>query len=310
MASVVPPDDVVVVVDSSSEDSDEDEDEDEDEDNDEELFGVCKSDAKYHYALNDSDLKPLPRVVKSNPHWRQGPPMQLFRDSDLTFCAIRKYGGHEKWQTKLASNRARAEKTAATRKDNCTTRRGELVVELRRLRCEFRNDSTLCQDYVRRGTKCGWTASRVARRMAEMRFLHEHTSFSKEIREAVFLDDDYVDRTVFGRRALHAVVEDGVLATLPVQDFPPFWPWMSSIAWTVDVHRLWRPWWQERARTLVMCIYKAHPEARHCVLALVAAYAETSLRWYMSQLDSTRKRSDGGSSAQRAYGGGCGGRAR
>ena len=68
-------------------------------------------------------------------------------------------------------------------------REQELKIELDLLGCEIRNDSKLCKLFIDGFPKhprdrAKWTAKEVAKRMAQMKYLHEYCrAFREEIQE-------------------------------------------------------------------------------------------------------------------------------
>ena len=142
-------------------------------------------------------------------------------------------------------------------------RRRDVIRELTRLGCEPREDSKLCAGFVRGSLfrEKLWTAKQVARRMAEMKYIHEYCEdFRNQVNEMEEkfeelcdeymgdedydddYDDDYDTNTYYDRLdradAREAACEDATgyryfdryVHDLAENwtDFPARWPWLAD----------------------------------------------------------------------------------
>ena len=184
------------------------------------------------FCLSARDLASLPFDEVPNPHFRRaGAPMKLYKLSDVTALSHAKHGGPVGVEEAAAKRFAQAERRRNTVKAKSEERRAQLEAALGVFRLELRSDSSLCNEFIRCAGRCDWTIDRVVRRMAEMRFLHEHTSYRNVLHD---IRDEYRD---MGERwdAKETAREAEALAVARVGGWPARWPWMGL--WTKDTHR-------------------------------------------------------------------------
>ena len=134
---------------------------------------VMKTLAKSLFLLTDDELAGLSVEVVGR--------KKLFKYRELEAKARQKYGG----ENGLALERTRRQERAAKRRrtaeriSQIPSRRVEIIDALKAVGLELRPDSKLCQRYIEDGVGEGWTVAKIVRRMAEMRFLHDHTKYTQ-----------------------------------------------------------------------------------------------------------------------------------
>ena len=131
----------------------------------------------------------------------------------------------------------RAAKAAATRKSNeeikrsvaeelRASRRAALTAALSAAGLTLRSDSSLCEMYLQSGEACGWTIPRIVKRMCQMKWLHEYTSYATELRDirAACRDaGEWWDAQETQDSAEHCVVSEH-------GGWPSVWPWQAQNA--------------------------------------------------------------------------------
>lgn len=135
----------------------------------------------------------------------------------------------------------------------------QLVKALAPLDLVLRPDSTLCAAFMNQGPSEEWSAASVAWRMAQMRFLHNHTGYRDlcdELIDAELLASGSLEG-VGGARALCDQAESAILLRTP---WPLRWPWLSRV-WTPENHATWHPIFREGVQVLVKCLWLAAPLA-------------------------------------------------
>lgn len=176
---------------------------------------ITATDAKKTYCLNDDDLDDLAYEPRRNPHYRSGPPMRLYEVRDLVVVAIRKHGGqaalvavqaaaNTRRHTRATERHRRREAEKQDRRNDlveagvpvdhpiarwyvengidtlpyvvaCVQRDRDLRAALAQRGLELREDSRLCENYVKRGRG---TVHEIVDIMDEMRFYHAHTNYA------------------------------------------------------------------------------------------------------------------------------------
>jgi len=195
--------------------------------------------AKAEYHLNDDDIADLDCIVRRNPHYRSAAPMCLYILRDIIREAYLKHGG----AAGLAAARAKSEVRKARLRETKMAkeeqkhakrqqRKEELVAALTARGLHFRNDSTVCEEYINEtSTKSLQTVVDI---MHEMNFYFNHTKY------AHFHDleyDEWCDNYSYGppdaqdkyemsfnakSRALSALIEKiGVQGVLAIPNLPP-----------------------------------------------------------------------------------------
>lgn len=162
--------------------------------------------------------------------------MKLYVESDVFKLSIKRFRGQEGLEDEKAKRAAKTVKLAAKKANKSTDREKELEHALAALGLgKRRNDSILCNDFVNgsrglagRGYK---TAEAVAVRMAQMRYLFDHTDY-ESIKDALF-SEARIDSRDFGRRYDKDEVlfeaEEKALCRLGGRGYPAAWPWMEQL---------------------------------------------------------------------------------
>jgi hypothetical protein len=178
------------------------------------------------FCLSKKDLALLPRSEMPNPHYRNAAPMKLFRCSDLWAAALKKHGSASGVFHAAAKRDAAATKRARTKAKKAKDRKAELAAALQRYGLTIRSDSFLCKNYLAHGATAEWSLDRVVRRMAEMRFLHDHTDYSSVLSR---IRDEYrQNRERYDAQETAEQAESEVVCNLPEGDWPEQWPWMRA----------------------------------------------------------------------------------
>mmetsp|Transcript_5627 Transcript_5627/g.19277 ORF Transcript_5627/g.19277 Transcript_5627/m.19277 type:complete len:303 (+) Transcript_5627:1281-2189(+) len=194
-------------------------------------YTMSRTSAKELYArvLTDEVLDTLPCVSRTNPHRRSGPPMRLYLACDLSGVVEANPSLKRKAQREAAGEEERAMKKRARAEaagEREKTRREELEAALEAQGCTLRRDSALCSAYISGCPKPGYREPEaIARRMAEMRYLHNHTRYSDIMHEKwqeakrelgwIKEDDKEMIRDMAESRAIGK------------SGYPAVWPWQQ-----------------------------------------------------------------------------------
>lgn len=169
------------------------------------------------YRVPKNILEEMPRETAKNPHYKTGPPMQLFDMSDIVVEVINRFGSFAKLYQYNARLKLKRQQTADKRQTQKSERESELAAALKLRGCEIREDSRLHAMYIN-NRNCDWTLDRIVQRSCEMRYLHAHKKFREWRRDA----QDWLYMT--GERA--DFIE--VLETIAQDDgmkYPTIFPW-------------------------------------------------------------------------------------
>ena len=182
---------------------------------------VTKTNAKKDYFLTEEDLNRLRPWIKQNPH-RSRDHMYLYKIVDIRAYLLTKHsflaGEHtlDVYLQMLREKRdSRKTKRQETQRSIVETRRSELTRALEEARLELRSDSKLCEGYISGSIK-DWTIPQIVRRMAEMRFLFDYTSFSA-IYQQTKIDESIHHSERFEYAEQQALERYG--------DYPEIFPW-------------------------------------------------------------------------------------
>lgn len=130
---------------------------------------ICASKAKNVYKLTERDLNGLECEHICNPHYRSAAPMRLYRLRDVIDISKAQIPKIPK------TTRTTTRTTKKTQPNNSTTRRVKLIQALENRGIELRDDSRLCNDYI----KCDKGAiEEIVEVMVEMDFFHKYTNYA------------------------------------------------------------------------------------------------------------------------------------
>lgn len=142
---------------------------------------ITKTSAKEQYRLTNAELDIIPHKQVRNPRFRCAAPMRLYDVVDLVaFCENN-------------NRRAPVERRARQPRQNKQgERREKLISALSALGCTLRNDSRLCDEYIKSGKG---DANEIAVIMCEMKFYFDKTNYrnilNKNIQDARECDEWY-----------------------------------------------------------------------------------------------------------------------
>ena len=220
------------------------------------------------FCLTAKDLSRLAYEEARNPYYRNAAPMKLYTYQDVLAAAHAKHGGPGGVTEAVAKRAARGDKARATRAANQLTRRRALEAALGRVGLVIRADSSLCDAYIRHGDTKQWPLRAVVGRLAEMKWLHEHTAYRSvlsTLRRAARLEGRYWDRIETEDDAQNQIlVEHG-------GRWPNLWPWLHP--WTPEKHVHCSTQFKTCVRTVLLCALR-HNLPMPAVMDIVRRAAE------------------------------------
>lgn len=214
---------------------------------DEALVTLGRATSK-EFCLARKDLADLESQAVPNPHFRSGAPMILYRFADLQELAHKKHGGAAGLARATEKRELRAARAAATRGVKKTSRKAALSTALHAWGLSMRSDSWLCENWIKHGDTPEWPLAAVVRRMCQMRFLHEHTNYARELRDIRSMYRESGHRWEAGETEQDA--EERVLGS---RGWPARWPWLSG-GWTPANHHTFPKAKKLGARMLLLCL--------------------------------------------------------
>lgn len=194
---------------------------------------LTKTHAKQMYHLNETDLESIPQQMAKNPIFSSASMMVLIKQHDLIKCFCSKYKIADVDNDNAITNKIleldekstkRKEKRAVTILKNKEKRRNELVAVFVKYEIKIRNDSKLCVGFIDNTLK-NWSAEEVAKRMCQMKYLHDYCDFSK------FHEKAYQNQREERQAGYHndtTVSEDAEKMAIKSigGKYPTVWPWL------------------------------------------------------------------------------------
>lgn len=130
---------------------------------------------KANYMLTNKDLIEMNFIIKNE----DGKYIKMYLKKDIENKIIDKYGSKEKFYKKLTARDNRRKQKYETIRD----RRRELINYLRMLGLDgIREDSTVCELYIKKGVKSGFTKEEIGLIMLEMDFFYRKTNYKTILR--------------------------------------------------------------------------------------------------------------------------------
>jgi hypothetical protein len=134
---------------------------------------TTKTNAINDYALTAKDLKDIrhnqyKKIFKTN----------LYLIQDIEHLAIEKHGSLEE-ALKLVNEKKDKKQNRLIKKEQVQNeRKKELSNYLRKNNVKYREDSQLCEEYIKKGDKSGFTKEYIGEMLKEMDFFYNHTNYS------------------------------------------------------------------------------------------------------------------------------------
>lgn len=203
-------------------------------DDDVELAGVLRVHGRItlsratgeEFCLTKAQLAALPYEEAPNPHAkRSGAPMRLYQHKDVLALALQLHGGRVGLDAARAKRADRSQRAASAAAQRTSDRRTELSAALAAQGLKLRSDSWLCEQYLKHGPTAEWPLAAVVRRMAQMKYLHEHTDYRNILRD---IRNDI--RECGERWDAVETAEDAEQQALPRGGYPAVWPWLAGAA--------------------------------------------------------------------------------
>lgn len=143
---------------------------------------ICKTEAKKQYILNDDDLEDIvPQITRHSKYKTQ---IYMYNKDELFAKAIEKYGSVEEFnikKNKKIERLIKSQETSRQKKNNKLllekTRRNELEQMLAEYNLQIREDSLICNEYIKLGDKAMYDKHEIVLIMNEMNFLYNHTNY-------------------------------------------------------------------------------------------------------------------------------------
>ena len=207
-----------------------DDEDDADDDADELLAGVhgritLSRATGDEFVLTKAQLAALPYEEAPNPHAKSSALMRLYQHRDVLALALRLHGGRIGLDAARAKRAERSQRAASAAAQRTSDRRSELSAALAAQGLKLRSDSWLCEQYLKHGPTAEWPLAAVVRRMAQMKYLHEHTNY-RDILRAIRNDI----RECGERWDAVETAEDAEQQALPPGGYPAVWPWLAGPA--------------------------------------------------------------------------------
>ena len=176
------------------------------------------------FCLTKAQLAALPYDEAPNPHAKSsGAPMRLYQHRDVLALALRLHGGRVGLDAAREKRAERSQRAASAAAQRTSDRRAELTAALAAQGLTRRSDSWLCEQYLKRGPTAEWPLEAVVRRMAQMKYLHEHTDYRAILRD---IRNDI--RECGERWDAVETAEDAEQQALPPGGYPAVWPWLAA----------------------------------------------------------------------------------
>lgn len=207
---------------------------------------VCKSTAKNVYRVTENQLNAMSSELVRNPRYRSAAPMQIFELRDVMDACFKRHGsleGLESYEQKLKHRRSirRArpspemyeleedsdDVSSEVSLEGSDIRRGELRRALEEHGLTLREDSVLCNQFVKRGQN---GLDFVVEKMAQAKYLHEYCNLG-DVARSQFAVNHMLE---WSRERRRDALNRDTLRRSIFSTFPPEWPWLlgyEPMAW-------------------------------------------------------------------------------
>lgn len=180
-----------------------------------------KTDAKKIFGLTEKDLENVLHETKCNPYYKKAPAMKLYCRKDLVVVAQLKHGT----KRLLSECQKKKQDTAAKRRRTIDTARqmryNRLSGELAKHGLVVRDDSRLCEDYVKKGRG---KLDYVVETMVEMNFYFTHTNYQQHYNHIWRIEKEFsgwCDRDEVSEMAKLEAFKDFVFAQNECPEYVP-----------------------------------------------------------------------------------------
>lgn len=172
--------------------------------------------AKQDFRVTDKQMSKLLYSTRPNKLYRGAAPVRVYSTKDVfKQCLLRhkSIANMTQYANKLTRmKQCREDKAQEKQKAIYRT----LTESLQKVGLTLRSDSKLCHLYLSQGEQCGWTADRVAQRMAEVKYMFDYVpKFTRTINGLRNSDTYYPDLVEAAQMKLNI-------------NFPSYWPWLQQ----------------------------------------------------------------------------------
>jgi len=135
---------------------------------------ITQSDAIKKYPITKADLENIRKVQYKGIYMTY-----LFLIKDIEAACVAKHGSKKAYKELMANKLIKQKEKKKHKEDSRAARKKELNDYLKSICLPgIRNDSVLCENYIEKGDKSGWTKEEIGSIMLEMSFYYDKTDYS------------------------------------------------------------------------------------------------------------------------------------
>ena len=187
---------------------------------------LTKTIVKNEWFLTDKDIKDIHYFETANTMFKRAAPICLYIQPEIESIFCSKFNcsndliEQKKHEIKIEKDNKR-EKREAKKNIKVYSKKELLTNELTKFGLEFRDDSSLCKQYIN-GTLHGWTIPQIVKRMCQMKFLFEYCDMDEAFEKAKDNFREYGER--YDKEELFNEAER--IALQKTRGYPDKFPWL------------------------------------------------------------------------------------